>query len=102
MSDDRLHVIARSFSLILQALGEDPYRDGLTATPMRAAKALAYFTKGYETDIHSIVNGAIFQENCNEMVIVKDIHIFSLCEHHLVPFTGKIHIGYIPRGKVLG
>ena len=102
MSDDRLHVIAQSFSLILQALGEDPFRAGLAATPMRAAKALAYFTKGYETDLHSIVNGAIFAENFNEMVIVKDIHIFSLCEHHLVPFTGKIHIGYIPRGKVLG
>ena len=102
VSDDRLHVIAQSFSLILQALGEDPSRAGLAATPMRAAKALAYFTKGYETDLHSIVNGAIFAENFNEMVIVKDIHIFSLCEHHLVPFMGKIHIGYIPRGKVLG
>ena len=265
VSDDRLHVIAQSFALILQALGEDPYRPGLTATPLRAAKALAYFTKGYETDLLSIVNGAIFAENCvaegtlvnladgtsvpieqvrvgdevlsyavllapysetegltarqvdgtkdkgvqqcvellfsdsrtlvctpdhrirtgdgrwvmaqdlevgvaevaayryqaasritnrvhrdgkvlplcrvrlvgrrsvglrrvydlsvpspqgedrrsfvangvvvhncNEMVIVKDIHIFSLCEHHMVPFTGKIHIGYIPRGKVLG
>ena len=102
VSDDRLATIASSFATILKALGEDPTREGLAATPMRAAKALAYLTKGYETDLTDIVNGAIFEERFNEMVIVKDIDIFSLCEHHLVPFTGKIHIGYIPRGKVLG
>ena len=102
VGDDRLTTIAASFATILRALGEDPTREGLAATPMRAAKALAYFTKGYETDLVDIVNGAIFEERFNEMVIVRDIDIFSLCEHHLVPFTGKLHIGYIPRGKVLG
>lgn len=100
--DERLESMAASYRTILINLGEDPDRAGLAATPMRAAKALAFFTKGYETDLLSIVNNAIFAENCNEMVVVKDIDIFSLCEHHLVPFTGKIHIGYIPRGKVLG
>ena len=102
VGDSRLHLIADSFSTILSALGEDPRRPGLAATPMRAAKALAFFTKGYETDLLDIVNGAVFEEACNDMVIVKDIHVFSLCEHHLVPFTGRIHIGYIPRGKVIG
>jgi len=102
VGDVDLDRIAAAFTTILSALGEDADRPGLAATPMRAAKALAYFTKGYETDLEEIVNSAIFSENCNEMVIVKDIDIYSLCEHHLVPFIGKVHIGYIPRGKVLG
>jgi GTP cyclohydrolase I len=101
-SDVNLTKIAGAISTILSCLGEDPSRQGLQSTPMRAAKALAYFTKGYETKLKEIINDAVFNEDCNEMVIVRDIDIFSLCEHHLVPFTGKVHIGYIPNGKVLG
>lgn len=101
-TDNRIESMANSYRSILLNLGENPNRPGLADTPLRAAKAMAYFTKGYELCLNDVLNGAIFAEDCNEMVIVKDIDIFSLCEHHLVPFTGKIHIGYIPRGKVLG
>ena len=94
--------MAGAYTTLLECIGEDPSRHGLQSTPMRAAKALAYFTKGYETDLTSIVNAAIFAEECNEMVVVRDIDIYSLCEHHLVPFMGKVHIGYVPNGKVLG
>ncbi|CAG8197734.1 unnamed protein product [Penicillium salamii] len=91
-----------SVRTILQCLGEDPEREGLRDTPERYARAMLFFTKGYEDDIRDLVNGAIFHENHDELVIVKDIDIFSLCEHHLVPFTGKMHIGYIPDHCVLG
>jgi len=101
-SDASLSAIAQAVEVILRCIGEDPARAGLVATPMRFAKALAYFTKGYESSLSDIVNGAIFAEECNEMVVVKDIAVFSLCEHHLVPFSGVVHIGYIPRGRVLG
>lgn len=87
---------------LLECLGEDPDREGLLATPERYAKAMLYFTKGYQENVRDIVNGAIFQEGHNEMVIVKDIEVFSMCEHHLVPFNGKMHIGYIPRNAVIG
>ena len=75
---------------------------GLLDTPKRAAKALMFFTKGYDDTISKAVNNAVFIENTDEMVLVKDIEMFSLCEHHLVPFMGKVSIGYLPRGKVLG
>jgi len=101
-SDSQIKIIGNAYRTIIEALGEDPNRPGLLLTPMRAAKALAHFTKGYETNLTDIVNNAIFDEDCSEMVIVRDISIHSLCEHHLVPFNGLIHIGYIPRGKVLG
>jgi len=101
-ASENLNRMAGAYRTLLECIGEDPQRHGLQATPMRAAKALAYFTKGYETDLNEIVNGAIFAEDCSEMVVVRDIEICSLCEHHLVPFIGKIHIGYIPNGKVLG
>jgi len=94
--------MAGAYRTLLECIGEDPSRHGLQDTPMRAAQALAYFTKGYETDLTHIVNGAIFAEECNEMVLVRDISLYSLCEHHLVPFMGRVHIGYVPNGRVLG
>jgi GTP cyclohydrolase I len=99
---DEEGAIATHMREILTELGEDPTREGLVRTPFRAEKALKFLTSGYTTDIKKIVNGALFNENCDEMVIVKDIEFFSMCEHHLLPFYGKIHVGYLPDGKVIG
>jgi len=87
---------------ILEGIGEDPAREGLVKTPSRAAKAMKYFTSGYKSDIDTVINQALFTENHDEMIIVRDIEFYSLCEHHMVPFHGKVHIAYIPKGKVLG
>lgn len=87
---------------ILEELGEDPNREGLKKTPERLEKALKYLTKGYTQDIDEIIGGALFKEDYNELVLVKDIEIYSLCEHHLLPFVGRAHIGYIPDEKVIG
>ncbi len=87
---------------ILSRLGEDPDRDGLLKTPERVEKALADLTKGYEQDPAKILRGALFDVDYDEMVIVKDIEMFSLCEHHMLPFFGKVHVAYIPDGKVVG
>jgi GTP cyclohydrolase IA len=87
---------------ILMRLGEDPNRDGLAATPARVEKSLAFLTKGYEQDPTEILRGALFDVDYDEMVIVKDIEMFSLCEHHMLPFFGKVHVAYIPKGKVIG
>jgi GTP cyclohydrolase I len=89
-------------SELLQRIGEDPKREGLVRTPERYAKALKYLTKGYDEDPETVLNGALFTVTYDEMVIVKDIEMFSLCEHHLLPFFGKVHIAYIPKGKVIG
>ncbi len=87
---------------MLKQIGEDPSREGLLKTPHRVAKAYDYLTSGYTKDIASVMNGAIFEEKYSEMVIVKDIDFFSMCEHHMLPFFGSAHIAYIPKGKIVG
>ena len=87
---------------MLLRLGEDPEREGLLRTPERMAQALEFLTKGYQEDPEEILKGALFTEEYDEMVIVKDVEMFSLCEHHLLPFFGKVHVAYIPNGKVIG
>jgi GTP cyclohydrolase IA len=87
---------------VLVKLGEDPAREGLVRTPERAEKALRFLTSGYETNLESIVNGALFEEKCDEMVVVKDIEFYSLCEHHLLPFFGTMHVAYLPNNRVIG
>ncbi len=94
--------IQRLVERILVMLGEKPSRNGLKKTPERVAKALAFMTQGYQRDIDHLLNGALFPIEYDEMVIVKDIDFFSLCEHHLLPFFGKVHVGYLPNKKVVG
>jgi len=101
-SKELLDEMTDSYKRLLTCIGEDTERQGLLKTPQRAAKALLYFTKGYEEQISDVLNGAIFDEDHDEMVVVKDIEMFSMCEHHLVPFVGKVSIGYLPNKRVLG
>ena len=98
MSDD----LQGHYSKILEILGEDINREGLLDTPKRAAKAMQFLTDGYHTKLEDIVNGAVFEADTDEMVIVQDIEFYSLCEHHVLPFIGRCHIAYLPEGKVLG
>jgi len=90
------------YKAIIEELGENPKREGLTKTPERAAKAMQFLTQGYDMDAAEILKGAMFAEDYNEMVIVKDIELYSLCEHHILPFFGKAHIAYIPNGHIVG
>jgi GTP cyclohydrolase IA len=90
------------YKQILEQIGEDPTREGLQDTPERAANALRYLTKGYGESLQDIINNALFDSDMSELVIVKDIEMYSMCEHHLLPFLGKCHVGYLPNGKVLG
>ncbi len=87
---------------LLEILGEDPQRQGLAKTPHRVARSLLELTQGYRTDIDALINRAVFDEDYNEMVVVKDIRFYSLCEHHLLPFFGTVHVAYIPNGKIIG
>jgi GTP cyclohydrolase I len=87
---------------IIEAIGEDPNREGLLKTPERAAKAFKFLTRGYHQDVDELVNNAIFTSDTDEMVIVRNIELYSMCEHHLLPFIGKAHVAYLPQGKVIG
>lgn len=102
MKDNNLKDLADHIKKVLEDIGEDPKREGLVKTPDRYAKALQFLTKGYQTDPKEVLNKAIFNEQYDEMVVVKDIEMYSLCEHHLLPFIGKVHVAYIPNGKIVG
>ncbi|WP_018144435.1 MULTISPECIES: GTP cyclohydrolase I FolE [unclassified Thioalkalivibrio] len=94
--------LAEHYREILAGLGENPQREGLRDTPMRAAKAMQYLTRGYQQDLDTIVNDALFSSDNDEMVLLRDIELYSLCEHHLLPIIGKVHVAYLPDGKVIG
>lgn len=94
--------LASHYKSILELLGEDPSREGMQKTPMRVAKAMQILTRGYTQDAHKVLLDALFEEKYNQMVIVKDIDFFSLCEHHMLPFYGKVHVAYIPNGYITG
>ena len=94
--------LAQHYAALMSGIGEDVHREGLRDTPMRAAKALEFLTKGYRENLDTIVNDAIFASDTDELVMVKNIELYSLCEHHLLPFIGKCHVAYLPAGKVLG
>lgn len=98
----QLEGMERSFRDLLESIGEDPERQGLARTPLRAARAFDFLTQGYRQDLDEIVNQAVFDSDASEIILVKDIELYSLCEHHLLPFIGKAHVAYIPNGKVIG
>lgn len=94
--------LASHYRALITSIGEDPAREGLVGTPDRAAKALRYLTEGYRQKLEDVVGGAIYESDNDQMVITKDIEVYSLCEHHILPFIGKCHIAYLPAGKVIG
>ena len=96
------HPLARHYRALIEGAGEDPHREGLVRTPQRAAKAFEFLTSGYQQDIAKLINGAVFQSRNREMVVVRDIEFYSLCEHHILPFFGKVHVAYLPKDKVIG
>ena len=98
----KLGRMEESFLQLLQAIGEDPNREGLLRTPTRAARAFEFLTNGYRQSLDDVVNGAIFESDASEIILVKDIELYSMCEHHLLPFIGRAHVAYIPNGKVIG
>ena len=100
--DDDLEKMAKNNKEILKLIGEDPDREGLAKTPMRVAKAVQFMTQGYKMNAKKILDSARFKESVSEMVIVKDIELYSMCEHHMLPFFGKAHIAYIPNGYIVG
>jgi len=92
----------KSYRTIIESIGEDPSREGLLKTPVRAAKAMQYLTRGYSLDVDEVINNALFEADTDEMILVKDIELYSLCEHHLLPFIGKCHVAYMPGKKIVG
>ena len=102
MTTDNNKNITKLIEKLLQEVGEDPTREGLLKTPARVAKSWVYFSRGYNQDLDDVVNNAIFKESSKDMVVVRDVEFFSLCEHHLLPFFGKAHVGYIPDGQIIG
>ena len=102
MNDDKRKKLEANTKNLLELLGEDPLREGLINTPKRVAKAWDFLTKGYSENLDELINNAIFEGESKDMVIVKNIEFYSLCEHHMIPFYGKAHIGYIPDGKIIG
>lgn len=101
-SEDLINELASHYKAIIELLGEDPEREGLKKTPLRAARAMLYCTRGYHQDIDKVINGAMFNTEQSELVVVKDIEFYSLCEHHILPFFGHVSVGYIPGGKIVG
>jgi GTP cyclohydrolase I len=97
-----LDAIANAYRELLQSIGEDVNREGLQRTPDRAARALEFLTQGYRQNLDEIINGAVFESSASEIILVKDIELYSLCEHHLLPFIGRAHVAYLPNGKVIG
>jgi GTP cyclohydrolase IA len=97
-----LETLEEAYHSLLEAIGEDPNRQGLVRTPIRAARALEFLTNGYRQNLDDIVNDAVFDSDASEIILVKDIELYSLCEHHLLPFIGRAHVAYIPNGKVIG
>ena len=102
LTDERIEALADAFREILEAVGEDVDREGLRRTPIRAARALEFLTQGYRQNLDGIVNDAVFDSAASEIILVKDIELYSMCEHHLLPFIGRAHVAYIPNGKVIG
>jgi GTP cyclohydrolase I len=94
--------MAQDYTRIIEGLGEDPERNGLIGTPLRAARAMSYLTRGYNQSLDELVNGALFDTDNDEMVLVRDIEFYSLCEHHLLPFLGRCHVAYLPQSRVIG
>ena len=102
LTDERIEALADAFREILEAVGEDVDREGLRRTPIRAARALEFLTQGYRQNLSHIVNDAVFESDASEIILVKDIELYSMCEHHLLPFIGRAHVAYISNGKVIG
>jgi GTP cyclohydrolase I len=102
VADENEIALTKAYREVLDHIGEDPHRDGLKRTPERMARAIQFLTRGYDEHPEQLLRGALFEVDYDEMVIVKDIEMFSLCEHHMLPFFGKVHVAYLPKGKVIG